>query len=246
MYSFRSSHLHISLPFLCSLPHRHLYLASFYLFYHLPSASPFMGSPVVDLLPSSRFTSHYTSFLASFSLHNSPPSPLSKLHGSLPLSSLTGSTSFSAPSVTFTYPSPLAFQLSIRVRLTQLTSLALLEPLDFRPFGFSPLFSLLMSTFLLLIAITSTLGFLLISPILRYHSTEHSTTYTSFLAYRRFGHHLSLFYLWCNPSPIVRCYAFIIRMAASMPTAYVSSTSHSLPHFNGVRDLIVLSGLSPS
>lgn len=124
------------------------------------------------------------------------------------------------------FPSLLAFQLSIRVRFTQLTSLALLEPLDFRPFGFSPLFSLLMSTFLLLIA----------SPLhlsdftLRF--TEHSTTFPS--GNSRFGHDLSLFYLWCNPSPIVRCYAFIIRMAASMPTAYVSSTSHSLPHFNRV------------
>lgn len=128
------------------------------------------------------------------------------------------------------FPSLLAFQLSIRVRLTQLTSLALLEPLDFRPFGFSPLFSLLMSTFLLLIASV------LISPIPP--SSLYRTLYylheVFFLAYRRFGHHLSLFYLWCNPSPIVRCYAFIIRMAASMPTAYVSSTSHSLPHFNGV------------
>jgi len=62
---------------------------------------------------------------------------------------------FSAPSFPFTYPSLLAFQLSIRGRFTQLTSLALLEPLDFRPFGFSPIFSLLMSTFLLLIATLS-------------------------------------------------------------------------------------------
>lgn len=148
---------------------------------------------------------------------------------------------FSAPSVTFTLPSLLAFQLSIRDRFTQLTFLSLLEPLDFRPFGFSPFFSLLMSTFLLLIA------FPLIFPIPL--SALQNTLLPSQLFssdYRRFGHHLSLFYLWCNPSPIVRCYAFIIRMAASMPTAYLSPTSHSLPHSDGVWDLIVLSGLSPS
>jgi len=68
-------------------------------------------------------------------------------------------SSFSAPSFTFSSPSLLAFQLSIRDRFTQLTFLSLLEPLDFRPFGFSPSFSLLMSTFLLLIA------FPVISPI---------------------------------------------------------------------------------
>jgi len=50
----------------------------------------------------------------------------------------------------------------------------------------------------------------------------------------RFGHHLSLFYLWGDPSHLVRCYAFIIRLAASKPTAYLSSTSHSLLYFNRV------------
>jgi len=135
------------------------------------------------------------------------------------------------------FPSLLAFQLSIRVRLTQLTSLVSLEPLDFRPFGFSPLFSLLMSTFLLLIAF--------ISPTFLFLFSLQNTLLPSFRN-SCFGHHLSLFYLWCHPSPQVRCYAFIIRMAASMPTASLSSISHSLPHFNVLRDLIILSGLSPS
>lgn len=74
-------------------------------------------------------------------------------HNSFSFSSFPSFLSlFSAPSLTFTSPSLLAFQLSIRDRFTQLTFLSLLEPLDFRPFGFSPSFSLLMSTFLLLIA----------------------------------------------------------------------------------------------
>lgn len=51
-------------------------------------------------------------------------------------------------------PSPFAFQLRIRDRFTQLTFLSLLEPLDFRPFGFSPNFPLLMSTFSLLMALS--------------------------------------------------------------------------------------------
>jgi len=132
---------------------------------------------------------------------------------------------FLIPSFFFTSPSPLAFQLLISVRLTQLTSLYFfLEPLDFRPFRFSPLFSLLMSTFLLLIA--------LFLPLSNSFFTLQNTLLPSFRN-RCFGHHLSLFYLRCNFSLLVRFNALIIRLAASMPTAYMSSISHSLPHFHG-------------
>jgi len=76
------------------------------------------------------------------------------------------------------FPSLYAFQLLIRVRFTQLTFLSLLEPLDFRPFGFSPPFPLLMSTFSLLIASN-------LSPIsptsIRF--TERSTTFLSLIRF---------------------------------------------------------------
>jgi len=76
----------------------------------------------------------------------------------------------SVPSVTVSSPSRFALQLPIRYRLTQLALLALLEPLDFRPIGVSPFYTLLMSTFLLLIACG------LLSSIFRLGSTKHSTT----------------------------------------------------------------------
>jgi hypothetical protein len=44
----------------------------------------------------------------------------------------------------------------------------------------------------------------------------------------------------------VRCYAFIIRLAAPRPTACMSLTSQFLFHSDRVWDLIALSGLSPS
>jgi len=118
------------------------------------------------------------------------------------------------PSPHLLFPSPYAFQLRIRVRFTQLTFLSLLEPLDFRPFGFSPSFPLLMSTFSLLITSASSLRLL-------FRSTERSTTFQacSQRAFsllpstwnNRFGHNLSLFYLRCKRSHLVRCYSFIIR-----------------------------------
>lgn len=78
---------------------------------------------------------------------------------------------FRLPPSLHLFPSLSAFQLLIRVRFTQLTFLSLLEPLDFRPFGFSPTFSLLMSTFSLLIT------FQLLSPTRLSRSTERSTTF---------------------------------------------------------------------
>jgi len=172
-------------------------------------------------------------FLGSFSL----------LFPSALFSSLLwlSSSSFFAFLVPFRYPpsphalpSLFASQLSIRVRLTQLTSLVLLEPLDFRPLGFSPSFSLLMSTFLLLIAWLWILTDSTSPCALQNTLLPELSPFSRLLTHSRFGPHLSLFYLWCLLSPIVRCYAFIIRLAASMPTAYLSSTSYSLPHFNRV------------
>ena len=75
-------------------------------------------------------------------------------------------------------------------------------------------------------------------------STEHSAT--AAFAASCFGRHLSLVHLRCHRSLIVRWNTFIIRMATSMPTAYVSSTSDSLCHCGGVGGLSILSGLFPS
>ena len=77
------------------------------------------------------------------------------------------------------FPSGFAFQLSIRVRFTQLEILFMLEPLGFRPNGFSRFFSLLMSTFSLLIALVSWISPFLTSKSYRLpfpRSTERSTT----------------------------------------------------------------------
>jgi len=105
----------------------------------LPPVSVSCTVSFLFVLSGARFFLAFTPFLLPHNSFSSSP-----FSSSLSL--------FSAPSVTFTFPSLLAFQLSIRDRFTQLTFLSLLEPLDFRPFGFSPSFSLLMSTFLLLIA----------------------------------------------------------------------------------------------
>jgi len=70
----------------------------------------------------------------------------------------------------------------------------MLEPLVHQPLGSSPIFPLLMSTFLLLIALL--MGLSHRSPTTLYRTLY----YLGFHTYTRFGHHLSLFYFRRNRS----------------------------------------------
>jgi hypothetical protein len=118
---------------------------------------------------------------------------------------LSRSEPYRSPSIPHLAP-PFSFPLG--TALTQLEILFLLEPLGLRPNGFSPSFSLLMSTFSILIALvrfSDSKSYRLRSS----RSTERSTTFCAESTQNhRFGFLLSLLYLWRKIPPLVRCYAF--------------------------------------
>jgi len=106
--------------------------------------------------------------------------------------------------------SPFSFPLG--TVLTQLEILFMLEPLGFRPNCFSQSFSLLMSTFSLLVALVlsprnlTDFLFLALQNVLLPHLFLF---FRSFQDNHRFGFILSLLYLWRKTPHLVRCYAFL-------------------------------------